>query len=149
MVDFLLGLTPLADQHDVRWMDVELQLWADGSPPVTLTAAFSLLRQWLPRSKMAPFQVDQTLDKLKLTEARSSYVRKAVRLAFDGATNHLHCVGGEPEPSRRDWTPPEILPSSISPLNPLSFLFWTPSQRRRSVSVSYAHLCLPLPANWN
>ncbi|XP_034736115.1 bromodomain-containing protein 1-like isoform X3 [Etheostoma cragini] len=55
--------------------------------------------QWLPRSKMAPFGVNQSLDKLKLTEARSSCVRKAVRLAFDRATNHLNCVtgGGGPE----------------------------------------------------
>ncbi|XP_078112590.1 bromodomain-containing protein 1-like [Sander vitreus] len=55
--------------------------------------------QWLPRSKMAPFGVNQSLDQLKLREARSSCIRKAVRLAFDRAMNHLNCVSGGPEPS--------------------------------------------------
>uniref|UniRef100_A0A8P4G1C8 Bromodomain containing 1b n=1 Tax=Dicentrarchus labrax TaxID=13489 RepID=A0A8P4G1C8_DICLA len=55
--------------------------------------------QWLPRSKMAPFGINQMLDKIKLTEARSSCIRKAVRLAFDRAMNHLNRVSGELEPS--------------------------------------------------
>ncbi|KAL7402520.1 hypothetical protein ABVT39_016106 [Epinephelus coioides] len=55
--------------------------------------------QWLPRSKMAPFGVNQTLDKIKLTEARSSCIRKAVQLAFDRAMNHLNRVSGKLEPS--------------------------------------------------
>ncbi|XP_026168259.1 bromodomain-containing protein 1-like isoform X1 [Mastacembelus armatus] len=55
--------------------------------------------QWLPRSKMAPFGTNQTLDRIKLLEARSSYIRKAVRLAFDRAMNHLNRVGDELEPS--------------------------------------------------
>ncbi|KAK2842737.1 hypothetical protein Q5P01_012937 [Channa striata] len=54
--------------------------------------------QWLPRSKMAPFGINPTLDRIKLMEARSSHVRKAVRLAFDQATNHMNHVGGELEP---------------------------------------------------
>ncbi|XP_019117110.1 bromodomain-containing protein 1 isoform X1 [Larimichthys crocea] len=66
--------------------------------------------QWLPRSKMAPFGVNQTLDKIKLTEARSSWIRKAVRLAFDRAMNHLNRVNGELEQSAglavTDKTPP-------------------------------------------
>ncbi|XP_032378787.1 bromodomain-containing protein 1 isoform X3 [Etheostoma spectabile] len=53
--------------------------------------------QWLPRSKMAPCGVNQSLDKLKLTEARSSCIRKAVRLAFDRAMNHRNRVSGGPE----------------------------------------------------
>ncbi|XP_070763198.1 bromodomain-containing protein 1-like [Enoplosus armatus] len=53
--------------------------------------------QWLPRSKMAPFGINQTLDNIKLAEASSSYIRKAVRLAFDRAMNHLNRVSGELE----------------------------------------------------
>ncbi|XP_005938384.1 bromodomain-containing protein 1 isoform X2 [Haplochromis burtoni] len=45
--------------------------------------------QWLPKSKMAPFGVNKMLDRMKLMEARSSSVRKSVRLAFDRAMNHL------------------------------------------------------------
>ncbi|GAA6227657.1 bromodomain-containing protein 1-like isoform X2 [Lates japonicus] len=55
--------------------------------------------QWLPRSKMAPFGINKTLDRIKLTEARSSCIRKAVRLAFDRAMNHLNRGGSELEPS--------------------------------------------------
>uniref|UniRef100_A0A8D2ZIC4 Bromodomain containing 1b n=1 Tax=Scophthalmus maximus TaxID=52904 RepID=A0A8D2ZIC4_SCOMX len=53
--------------------------------------------QWLPRSKMAPFGINQTLDRLKLTEARSFHVRKAVRFAFDRAMDHLNRVSCELE----------------------------------------------------
>uniref|UniRef100_A0A3Q2ZBD4 Bromodomain containing 1b n=1 Tax=Kryptolebias marmoratus TaxID=37003 RepID=A0A3Q2ZBD4_KRYMA len=55
--------------------------------------------QWLPRSKMAPFGIDQTFDRIKLKEARASSIRKAVRLAFDRAVNHLNQVGRELKPS--------------------------------------------------
>ncbi|KAK5866852.1 hypothetical protein PBY51_011393 [Eleginops maclovinus] len=55
--------------------------------------------QWLPRSKMAPFGVDRTLDRIKLAEAHSSRGRKAVRLAFDRAMNHVSRVSGAMEPS--------------------------------------------------
>ncbi|XP_031721569.1 bromodomain-containing protein 1-like isoform X4 [Anarrhichthys ocellatus] len=51
--------------------------------------------QWLPRSKMAPFGVNRALDKIKLAEARSSCIRKAVRLAFERAMNHRNRVGSE------------------------------------------------------
>nr|XP_020449120.1 bromodomain-containing protein 1-like isoform X1 [Monopterus albus] len=79
--------------------------------------------QWLPRSKMAPFGINQTLDRIKLTEARSYHIRKAVRLGFDQAMNHLTCVSGElelspglSEPPPPPYTTSEILPPSISPL---------------------------------
>ncbi|XP_015980779.2 bromodomain-containing protein 1 isoform X3 [Rousettus aegyptiacus] len=52
--------------------------------------------QWLPKSKMAPLGVDETIDKLKMMEGRSSSIRKAVRVAFDRAMNHLSRVHGEP-----------------------------------------------------
>uniref|UniRef100_A0A3Q1FC77 Bromodomain containing 1b n=1 Tax=Acanthochromis polyacanthus TaxID=80966 RepID=A0A3Q1FC77_9TELE len=55
--------------------------------------------QWLPRSKMAPFGINKTLDRLKLMEARSSSIRKTVQLAFDRAMNHLDRVSRELEPS--------------------------------------------------
>ncbi|XP_058501159.1 bromodomain-containing protein 1-like isoform X2 [Solea solea] len=54
--------------------------------------------QWLPRSKMAPFGISQTLDRIKLTEARSPHTQKAVQFAFNKAMKHLNCSSGEPEP---------------------------------------------------
>ncbi|XP_065812929.1 bromodomain-containing protein 1 isoform X1 [Labrus bergylta] len=53
--------------------------------------------QWLPRSKMAPFGINQTLDRMKLKEARCSSIRKAVRLAFERAMDHLNRVSSEHE----------------------------------------------------
>lgn len=53
-------------------------------------------RQWLPKSKMVPLGVDETIDKLKMMEGRNSSIRKAVRIAFDRAMNHLSRVHGEP-----------------------------------------------------
>ncbi|XP_061780646.1 bromodomain-containing protein 1-like isoform X1 [Nerophis lumbriciformis] len=50
--------------------------------------------QWLPRSKMAPFGMDQTLDRIKLLESRRSSLQKSVQLAFDRAMNHLNGIGG-------------------------------------------------------
>ncbi|XP_034443504.1 bromodomain-containing protein 1-like isoform X1 [Hippoglossus hippoglossus] len=55
--------------------------------------------QWLPRSKMVPFGINETLDRIKLTEARSGHIRKAVRFAFDRAMKHLNRGSVEPEPS--------------------------------------------------
>nr|XP_045008041.1 bromodomain-containing protein 1 isoform X3 [Jaculus jaculus] len=52
--------------------------------------------QWLPKSKMVPLGVDETIDKLKMMEGRNSGIRKAVRIAFDRAMNHLSRVHGEP-----------------------------------------------------
>lgn len=70
-------------------------------PPATegaavFTALPSLKRQWLPKSKMAPLGIDETIDKLKMMEGRNSSIRKAVRIAFDRAMNHLSRVHGEP-----------------------------------------------------
>lgn len=55
--------------------------------------------QWLPRSKMAPFGIQPSLDRLKLLESCSPFHRKAVRLAFDRAMDHLSRVCGNPKPS--------------------------------------------------
>ncbi|XP_032298467.1 bromodomain-containing protein 1 isoform X2 [Coturnix japonica] len=52
--------------------------------------------QWLPKSKMVPLGIDETIDKLKMMEGRNSSIRKAVRIAFDRAMNHLSRVHGEP-----------------------------------------------------
>ncbi|XP_048355623.1 bromodomain-containing protein 1 isoform X3 [Sphaerodactylus townsendi] len=52
--------------------------------------------QWLPKSKMIPLGIDETIDKLKMMEGRNSSIRKAVRVAFDRAMNHLRRVHGEP-----------------------------------------------------
>ncbi|XP_036001568.1 bromodomain-containing protein 1 isoform X2 [Fundulus heteroclitus] len=62
--------------------------------------------QWLPRSKMAPFGINQTLDRIKLMEARTSSIRRTVRLAFDRAMNQLNSAGGdELEPKRSGSLP--------------------------------------------
>ncbi|XP_075783951.1 bromodomain-containing protein 1 isoform X2 [Pelodiscus sinensis] len=52
--------------------------------------------QWLPKSKMIPLGIDETIDKLKMMEGRNSSIRKAVRIAFDRAMTHLSRVHGEP-----------------------------------------------------
>ncbi|XP_039091053.1 bromodomain-containing protein 1 isoform X5 [Hyaena hyaena] len=52
--------------------------------------------QWLPKSKMVPLGMDETIDKLKMMEGRNSSIRKAVRVAFDRAMSHLSRVHGEP-----------------------------------------------------
>lgn len=62
-----------------------------------LTAVSSpLKRQWLPKSKMVPLGIDETIDKLKMMEGRNSSIRKAVRVAFERAMSHLSRVHGEP-----------------------------------------------------
>lgn len=48
---------------------------------------------------MAPFGIDPTLDRIKLTEARRSSLQKAVQLAYDRAMDHLNRVNGELEQS--------------------------------------------------
>ncbi|KFO32353.1 Bromodomain-containing protein 1 [Fukomys damarensis] len=52
--------------------------------------------QWLSESKMAPLGISETIDKLKMMEGRNSSIRKAVRVAFDRAMNHLSRLHGEP-----------------------------------------------------
>ncbi|KAM4676295.1 bromodomain-containing protein 1 isoform 2-T2 [Discoglossus pictus] len=51
--------------------------------------------QWLPKSKMVPLGIDETIDKLKMMEGRNSSIRKAVRVAYDRALNHINRVQGE------------------------------------------------------
>ncbi|KAM4747538.1 bromodomain-containing protein 1 isoform 4-T4 [Rhinophrynus dorsalis] len=51
--------------------------------------------QWLPKSKMVPLGIDETIDKLKMMEGRTSSIRKAVKVAYDRALNHLSRVQGE------------------------------------------------------
>ncbi|XP_068132433.1 bromodomain-containing protein 1 isoform X2 [Hyperolius riggenbachi] len=51
--------------------------------------------QWLPKSKMVPLGIDETIDKLKMMEGRNSSIRKAVRVAYDRALNHLSRVQGD------------------------------------------------------
>ncbi|KAM9814911.1 bromodomain-containing protein 1-like isoform 2-T2 [Syngnathus typhle] len=46
--------------------------------------------QWLPRSKMSPFGMDHTLDRVKLLESRRSHLHKSVQRAFERAMKHLH-----------------------------------------------------------
>ncbi|XP_056137628.1 bromodomain-containing protein 1b [Lampris incognitus] len=52
--------------------------------------------QWLPRSKMVPFGMHKTVDKIKLMEGRSSSIRKAVQTAFNRAMSHLNQVRDKP-----------------------------------------------------
>lgn len=41
---------------------------------------------------MVPFGIDQTLDKSKMLEGKTSSIRKAVQSAFNRAMNHLSLV---------------------------------------------------------
>ncbi|XP_019737322.1 bromodomain-containing protein 1-like, partial [Hippocampus comes] len=50
--------------------------------------------QWLPRSKMSPFGVDHSLDRIKLLESRRSRLQKSVQRAFERAMKHLGDEGG-------------------------------------------------------
>ncbi|KAM6973637.1 bromodomain-containing protein 1-like [Aplochiton taeniatus] len=52
--------------------------------------------QWLPRSKMVPFGSHSTVDQVKLTEGRSSGVRKAVQTAFNRAMSYLSQASEQP-----------------------------------------------------
>ncbi|XP_078535746.1 bromodomain-containing protein 1 isoform X1 [Lissotriton helveticus] len=52
--------------------------------------------QWLPKSKMIPLGIDDAVDQLKMMEGRSSSIRKAVRVAFERALNHLSRVQADP-----------------------------------------------------
>ncbi|XP_078399410.1 peregrin-like isoform X2 [Cetorhinus maximus] len=44
--------------------------------------------QWLPRTKLVPLGVDQTLDKMKMLEGRKSNIRKSVQIAYHRAMQH-------------------------------------------------------------
>lgn len=84
-----------------HWNHLTVAVWGKTSVsfnvnPFDLWSTPSLLlRQWLPRSKMAPCGINRALDKTKLEEARSSCLRKTVRLAFERAMKHRDRVGGE------------------------------------------------------
>ncbi|OXB67280.1 hypothetical protein ASZ78_015921 [Callipepla squamata] len=50
---------------------------------------------WLPRDKVYPLGVDDTVDKLKMMEGRKSSIRKSVQVAYDRAMVHMSRVRGE------------------------------------------------------
>lgn len=51
-------------------------------------------RQWLPRDKVLPLGVEDTVDKLKMLEGRKTSIRKSVQVAYDRAMIHLSRVRG-------------------------------------------------------
>ncbi|KAL8168425.1 UNVERIFIED_CONTAM: Bromodomain and PHD finger-containing protein 3, partial [Gekko kuhli] len=51
--------------------------------------------QWLPRDKVLPLGVDDTVDKLKMMEGRKTSIRKSVQVAFDRAMIHMSRVRGD------------------------------------------------------
>ncbi|XP_071016619.1 bromodomain and PHD finger-containing protein 3-like [Oncorhynchus clarkii lewisi] len=48
--------------------------------------------QWLPRDKLLPMGMDDTVDKLRLMEGKKPSVRKSVHTAYDRAMIHLNHV---------------------------------------------------------
>lgn len=48
--------------------------------------------QWLPRNKLLPLGMDDTVDKLRLMEGKKPSVRKSVHTAYDRAIVHLNHV---------------------------------------------------------
>uniref|UniRef100_A0A667WK91 Bromodomain and PHD finger containing 3 n=2 Tax=Myripristis murdjan TaxID=586833 RepID=A0A667WK91_9TELE len=50
--------------------------------------------QWLPRDKLLPLGMDDTVDKLRLMEGKKPSVRKSVHTAYDRAMVHLNHVRG-------------------------------------------------------
>lgn len=66
--------------------------------PVGTSAAAPQLclhsRQWLPRDKVLPLGVEDTVDKLKMLEGRKTSIRKSVQVAYDRAMIHLSRVRG-------------------------------------------------------
>ncbi|XP_028652371.1 bromodomain and PHD finger-containing protein 3 isoform X1 [Erpetoichthys calabaricus] len=51
--------------------------------------------QWLPRDKVLPLGVDDTVDKLRMMEGRKTSIRKSVQVAYDRAMMHLSRVRGD------------------------------------------------------
>ncbi|XP_020947014.1 bromodomain-containing protein 1 isoform X2 [Sus scrofa] len=90
------GVTIPAPPLDVLRIGEHMQTKADEKLFLVLFFDNKRSWQWLPKSKMVPLGIDETIDKLKMMEGRSSSVRKAVRVAFDRATTHLSRVHGEP-----------------------------------------------------
>lgn len=67
------------------------------SPAGPAAAAAQLclhFRQWLPRDKVLPLGVEDTVDKLKMLEGRKTSIRKSVQVAYDRAMIHLSRVRG-------------------------------------------------------
>ncbi|XP_053775774.1 bromodomain-containing protein 1 isoform X2 [Desmodus rotundus] len=90
------GVTIPAPPLDVLKIGEHMQTKADEKLFLVLFFDNKRSWQWLPKSKMVPLGIDETIDKLKMMEGRNSSIRKAVRIAFDRATNHLSRVHGEP-----------------------------------------------------
>ncbi|XP_045146608.1 bromodomain-containing protein 1 [Echinops telfairi] len=90
------GVTIPAPPLDVLKIGEHMQTKADEKLFLVLFFDNKRSWQWLPKSKMVPLGVDETIDKLKMMEGRNSSIRKAVRVAFDRAMNHLSRVHGEP-----------------------------------------------------
>ncbi|XP_030076501.1 bromodomain and PHD finger-containing protein 3 isoform X3 [Microcaecilia unicolor] len=51
--------------------------------------------QWLPREKVLPLGMDDTVDKLKMMEGRKTSIRKSVQVAYDRAMIHMSRVRGD------------------------------------------------------
>ncbi|XP_069797858.1 bromodomain and PHD finger-containing protein 3 isoform X2 [Narcine bancroftii] len=73
------------------------QMHAEAGEKLYLVLFFDNKRtwQWLPRSKLLPLGIDDTVDKLKMMEGRKSSIRKSVQIAYDRARIHLSRVRGE------------------------------------------------------
>lgn len=69
-------------------------LLLDSCPLSAPVKYISLLpsRQWLPRDKLLPMGIDDTVDKLRLMEGKKPSVRKSVHTAYDRAMAHLNHV---------------------------------------------------------
>ncbi|XP_044796679.1 bromodomain-containing protein 1 isoform X3 [Bubalus kerabau] len=90
------GVTIPAPPLDVLKVGEHMQTKADEKLFLVLFFDNKRSWQWLPKSKMVPLGIDETIDKLKMMEGRNSSIRKAVRVAFDRAMSHLSRVHGEP-----------------------------------------------------
>ncbi|XP_017709585.1 PREDICTED: bromodomain-containing protein 1 isoform X4 [Rhinopithecus bieti] len=90
------GVTIPAPPLDVLKIGEHMQTKSDEKLFLVLFFDNKRSWQWLPKSKMVPLGIDETIDKLKMMEGRNSSIRKAVRIAFDRAMNHLSRVHGEP-----------------------------------------------------
>ncbi|XP_012504256.1 PREDICTED: bromodomain-containing protein 1 isoform X2 [Propithecus coquereli] len=90
------GVTIPAPPLDVLKIGEHMQTKSDEKLFLVLFFDNKRSWQWLPKSKMVPLGIDETIDKLKMMEGRNSSIRKAVRVAFDRAMNHLSRVHGEP-----------------------------------------------------
>ncbi|XP_058529266.1 bromodomain-containing protein 1 isoform X2 [Ochotona princeps] len=89
------GVTIPAPPLDVLKIGEHMQTKSDEKLFLVLFFDNKRSWQWLPKSKMVPLGIDETIDKLKMMEGRNSSIRKAVRVAFDRAMNHLSRVHGE------------------------------------------------------